>query len=73
MEQGRQAGILLATAILVFTSVTFLLVRMMQPRRQTDYLLVGTLATMVCLVTLFFALNKTLFKGSDVFFKRRRD
>lgn len=42
------------------------------PRRDTDYLVIGTLATFASLMTIFMVVITGVFKPSDgVFFKRR--
>ena len=57
---------------LVFTAVAGLMVKVMpSPLKDSDYLVIGSVATLVALLVLFFALISTM-KSSDVFFKRRR-
>lgn len=43
------------------------------PRREIDYLIMGGSATMVSMAVLFVALINTTFKGSEIFFRRRKD
>ena len=66
-------GFMLALAVaLVFTAVAGLMVKVMpSPLKDSDYLVIGSVATLVALLVLFFALISTM-KSSDVFFKRRR-
>jgi hypothetical protein len=44
---------------------------MPSPLKNSDYLVIGSVATLVALVVLFFALMATM-KSPDMFFKRRR-
>jgi hypothetical protein len=66
-------GLVLALAVaLVFTAVAGIMVKVMPaPLKDSDYLVIGSVATLVALLVLFFALISTT-KTSDVFFKRRR-
>jgi hypothetical protein len=66
-------GLVLALAVaLVFTAVAGIMVKVMPaPLKDSDYLVIGSVATLVALLVLFFALISTM-KSSDVFFKRRR-
>jgi ABC-type Fe3+-siderophore transport system permease subunit len=67
-------GILLAlSAIVVFAIAAFLMIRLMpQPLKDSDYLVAGSVATLVAMLVLFLALVSTSMKAKDVFFKRRR-
>jgi hypothetical protein len=49
------AGLLAAFAAIV----TVLLAALPGPRRATDYLVIGAIATFICLLLLFVALTKT--------------
>jgi len=62
---------LVVTAVFGFT-VAVLWWVMPEPRKDVDYLVIGGMATMVAMAVLFVALLKTTFKGTDVFFKRRK-
>ena len=42
------------------------------PLKDSDYLVIGSVATLVSLLALFFGLVATSLKVSDVFFKRRK-
>lgn len=66
-------GFMLALAVaLVFAAVAGLMVRVMPaPRKDSDYLVIGSVATLVALLVLFVALI-SIAKSSNVFFKRRR-
>ncbi len=66
-------GFVLALAVaLVFTAVAGIMVEVMPaPLKDSDYLVIGSVATLVALLVLFFTLISTT-KLSNVFFKRRR-
>jgi len=66
-------GLVLALAVaLVFTAVAAIMARVMPaPLKDSDYLVIGSVATLVALLVLFFALISTT-KSSNVFFKKRR-
>jgi drug/metabolite transporter (DMT)-like permease len=66
-------GLMLALAVaLVFTAVAGIMVRVIPtPHKDSDYLVIGSVATLVALLVLFVALISTT-KSSNVFFKRRR-
>jgi hypothetical protein len=51
--------------------VAFLLHVKPQPMRSVDYLLVGGLATMLCMAALFLLLIATTMRMPDTFFRRR--
>jgi hypothetical protein len=52
--------------------VAAMLLLLPHPRRNVDYLVVGGMATMVAMGALFLILIRTTHKGSDVFFKRKK-
>ena len=57
---------------LVFTVVAGIMVKVMPaPLKDSDYLVIGSVATLVALLVLFVALISTT-NSSNVFFKRRR-
>jgi len=66
-------GFVLALAVaLVFAAVAGVMVKVMAaPLKDSDYLVIGSVATLVALLALFLALIATT-KSSNVFFKRRR-
>jgi hypothetical protein len=45
---------------------------MPEPLKDSDYLVIGSVATLVAVLTLFFGLASTTFKSSATFFKRRK-
>jgi len=65
--------LLVLAALCAFGVVAALMIRVMPgPLKESDYLVVGSVATLVGLGVLFLALVSTNMKSSDVFFKRRR-
>ncbi len=59
--------------LLTFTIVAAILLRLMPgPLKETDYLVVGGVATMVSMLALFVALITTTLKSPDPFFKTKR-
>ena len=65
--------ILVLGVICVFAVVAAIMIRLMPgPMKDSDYLVVGSVATLVALLALFFGLVSTSMKVSDVFFKRRK-
>jgi hypothetical protein len=69
----RRALLLGSAAVCVFVAVAAILTQLMpDPLRAPDYLVIGSVATLVALLVLFVALLSTSMKASDVFFKRRR-
>lgn len=64
----------LALALLfIFAAVAGIMVKIMPaPLKDSDYLIIGSVATMVSLLMLFVLLITTSGKASNVFFKRRQ-
>lgn len=70
MRRGVLLGL---TAIVVFAIAAFLMLKLMpRPLKDSDYLVVGSVSTLVAMLVLFLALVSTSMKAKDVFFKRRR-
>jgi amino acid permease len=67
-------GLMLAAAALcVFVVVAALMLKLVPaPLKESDYMVVGSVATLVALGVLFLVLVSTTLKSSDVFFKKRR-
>lgn len=60
-------------AACVFVVVAAIMIKLMpSPLRDSDYLLIGSVATLLALLALFLALISTSLKSPDVFFKRRK-
>ena len=59
--------------VCVFVVVAAILTKLMpDPLKDSDYLVIGSVATLVALLVLFVVLLSTSMKASDVFFRRRR-
>jgi len=69
----RRGLILSLGAACVFVVVAAIMLRLMPgPLRESDYLVIGSVATLVSLLVLFLLLVSTTLKSSDIFFKRRK-
>jgi len=69
MKRGLILG---AVALVVFALVTALMLRFMPaPMKESDYVIVGSVATLVALGVLFVMLI-SITRSSDVFFKKKR-
>ena len=69
----RRPFLLVVAALVAFGSVALLMIRLMpQALKDSDYLVVGSVATLVSMLVLFVAMLSTSKKAKDVFFKRRR-
>ncbi len=69
----RRGLILGLGAACVFVVVAAILLRLMPgPLRESDSLVIGSVATLVSLLVLFLLLVSTTLKSSDIFFKRRK-
>ena len=65
--------LLVLGVILVFAAVTAIMLRFMpEPLKDSDYLVIGSVATLVALLALFFGLAGTSLKNRNPFFKRRK-
>ncbi|PYT16167.1 MAG: hypothetical protein DMG59_11375 [Acidobacteria bacterium] len=70
MRRGLLLGL---AACCVFVVVAAIMLRFMPaPLKESDYLVIGSVATLVSLLVLFLVLVMTSIKSSDVFFRRRR-
>ena len=68
-----RALILALTAFCVFAVVAALMLKFMPgPMKDSDFLVIGSAATLVALLVLFFLLLSTSMKGADVFYKKRK-
>jgi len=69
MQRGL---ILTAAALCIFVVVAMILLKVMPgPLKESDYMVIGSVATLVSLLLLFLVWAATAMK-SNVFFKRRR-
>ena len=65
--------ILVLGGVFVFAASAVVMVAIMpSPLKDTDYLVIGSVATLVSLLVMFFALLATRLKSPDPFFKKRR-
>jgi hypothetical protein len=65
--------VLVLGVLCVFGVVAAIMIKVMPaPLKDSDYLVIGSVATLVSLLTLFFGLVSTSLKSSDTFFKRRK-
>lgn len=71
---GRIAALVVGM-VLVFGTVVMILLKIIpEPRKETDYLVIGTLATFASLAMLFIVLITTVFKDSSALvLKRKKD
>jgi hypothetical protein len=68
----RQPFLLVLGALVVFAAVAAIMVKLMpEPLSDSDYVIIGSVATLVALLVLFLVLISTRFKSSGVFFKKR--
>ena len=59
--------------VIIFAAVAGIMLKVMPgPLKDSDYLIIGSMATMVSLLALFVLLVTTSGKASSVFFKRRK-
>jgi hypothetical protein len=69
---GRTLSLALAL-VLIFAAVAGIMLKVMPaPLKDSDYLIIGSVATMVSLLLLFVLITATSGKGASVFFKRRK-
>jgi hypothetical protein len=68
-----RTALLILGAALVFGAVAAIMIRLMPgPLEDSDYLVIGSVATLVAMLALFLMLVTTRLKSSDVFFKKRK-
>ena len=66
-------AMLIGAAVIVFFVVVAIGVQLVpSPRSETDFLVIGSVATLLSLGTLFVVLITTWIRTPDVFFKRRQ-
>jgi ABC-type Fe3+-siderophore transport system permease subunit len=69
----RRWLLLVLAAVCVFVVVAAIMIKLMPtPLKDSDFLLIGSVSTLLALLALFFALISTSLKSPDVFFKRRK-
>jgi len=68
----RQA-VLILSGVCVFAVAAAVMVAIMpSPLKDSDYLVIGSIATLVSLLVMFVALLDTRLKSPDPFFKKRK-
>jgi hypothetical protein len=69
---GRTLSLALAV-VFIFAAVAAIMLKVMPaPLKDSDYLIIGSVATMASLLMLFVLVAMTSGKGMSVFFKRRK-
>ncbi|MEI9814085.1 MAG: hypothetical protein WDO18_16220 [Acidobacteriota bacterium] len=69
----RQTVSIVLAAVLMFAVVAAIILHFMpEPIEESDYLVAGSVATLVALLILFLGLVSTRMKSSDVFVKKRK-
>jgi len=62
-----------AGILVVFLATVLILLRVMPgPHKATDYMVIGTMATFVCILLAFIVFVSVAGKRSDIFFKRKK-
>ena len=69
----KNSLVLGAATLIVFAVSALLIIKLMPgPLKDSDYLVVGSVATLAALLVLFGVLISTSMKARDVFFKKRK-
>lgn len=69
----RRPLMLAAAGVCVFVIVAATMLKFLpEPHKDSDYLVIGSVATLVSMLVLFVTLILTRMKSSDTFYKRRR-
>jgi len=64
---------LAAAGVCVFVIVAATMLKFLpEPHKDSDYLVIGSVATLVALVVMFIVLISTSMRAKDVFFRRRK-
>lgn len=70
MKRGLTLG---GLAVCVFVVVAAVMLKLMPaPLKESDYMVIGSVATLVALGVVFLVLISTTMKSADIFFKKRR-
>jgi hypothetical protein len=70
MKRGLMLG---GIGLCVFVVVAAIMSKVMpEPMKESDYLVIGSAATLVALLAMFLVLISTTMKTSNIFFKRRK-
>ena len=69
----RRPLMLAAAGVCVFVIVAATMLKFLpEPHKDSDYLVIGSVATLVALVVMFIVLISTSMRAKDVFFRRRK-
>jgi hypothetical protein len=69
----RRWLILVPLAACVFAVVSAIMIKLMPtPLKDSDYLLIGSVSTLLALFAVFLVLISTTLKSGNIFFKRRK-
>jgi len=69
----QRALLLGGSAVFVFVAVAAILLKFMPaPLKPSDYMVIGSVATLVALLVMFLLVASTTMKSRNVFFKRRK-
>jgi len=69
----RRPLMLAAAGVCVFVIVAATMLKFVpQPHKESDYMVIGSVATLVALVVMFIVLISTSMRAKDVFFRRRK-
>jgi hypothetical protein len=69
----QRALLLGGSAVCVFVVVAAIMIKVMPtPLKASDYMVIGSVATLVALLVLFLVIASTTLKSRNVFYKRRR-
>jgi len=69
---GRTVSLTLALALIFAAVAGIMLKAMPAPLKDSDYLIIGSVATMVSLLMLFVLITATSGRGASLFFKLRK-
>jgi hypothetical protein len=65
--------ILTLAGLCIFTVVAAIMIKVMPaPLKESDFMVIGSVATLVALLVLFVVLISTTMKSSNLFFRKRR-
>jgi len=69
----RRPLMLAVAGLCVFVIVAATMLKFLpQPHKESDYMVIGSVATLVALVVMFIVLISTSMRAKDVFFRRRK-
>jgi hypothetical protein len=69
----QQVFLLVLGGAAIFAAIAAIMIKLMpEPLSQSDYLVIGSVSTLVALLVVFLALVTTKMRSSDVFYKKRK-